>query len=246
MAHFEEGSKPIGWYRQLDLEFADGTRSSLIIERKPTGTHLPLPVRPAAWTRLGYHKCPCCPIAGENGTCPAALSMQMTLETLRHRTSTEQVTATAIDDTGNRQTVSWPLQMIGSILVQLAVFSSDCPVGRRVKPHLKKLPPFAPSSELLKHLLVGILGTRGGEIKGAQREVRELIEPLRQVFVYLMLRLRGDEQAHEDAIPNSIVHVDALAQLLSYQADQLTEQMAARLGAAPKPGFWRRLFGASR
>lgn len=243
MAYWDEGSQPIGWYRELNLEFPDGSSSHLIIERKPTGTHVPA-VKPAPWTKLGYYKCPCCPIPGEGGLCPAAHSMQTTLDSLRHRTSTEIVTATAIDDHGVKQTVSWPLQVVGGIMVQLAVFSSDCPVGHKVKPYLKGLPPFTPSADLLKHVLGAILGTRGGEIEGARREVRDIIEPLRQVFEHLMMRLQGDELAHEDAIPNSIVHVDALAQILSMQAGKLTNKMAAQLGTPAKPGFWARLFGA--
>jgi hypothetical protein len=245
-------SSPIGWYRELNLEFADGTKEHMIIERKPTGTHIPL-VRPAPWTRLGYYKCPCCPLPGEYGQCPAALSMQTTVDRLRHRTSTETVTATAIDDHGKSQTVSWPLQMVGSIMVQLAVFSSDCPVGRRIKPYLKGLSPFASSADVLKHVVGGVLGTHQGEIEGARKEIREIIEPLRQIFEYLLLRLRGDEKAHQDAIPNSIVHVDTLTQIMSFQANKLTDQVAAQLGtpakpqeglSGEKPGLWNRLFGS--
>jgi hypothetical protein len=227
----------------------------MIIERKPTGTHIPL-VRPAPWTKLGYYKCPCCPLPGELGACPAALSMQTTLDRLRHRTSTETVKATAIDDQGNKQTVSWPLQMVGSIMVQLAVFSSDCPVGRKIKPYLKGLPPFTPSDGLLKHVMRSVLGTQGGQIEGARQEIREIIEPLRQVFEHLLLRLRGDESASQDAIPNSIVHVDTLTQIMSFQANKLDDQMASQLGTPTpmprpvdkpgddKPGFWSKLFGS--
>jgi hypothetical protein len=180
--------------------------------------------------------------------------MQTTLDRLRHRTSTETVTATAIDDHGNKQTVSWPLQMVGSIMVQLAVFSSECPVGRRIKPYLNGLPPFTPSEGLLKHVMRAVLGSQAGQVEGAQKEIRDIIEPLRQVFEHLLLRLRGDETASQDAIPNSIVHVDTLTQIMSFQANRLDGQMAASLGTptpaprpadkpADKPGFWSKLFG---
>ena len=215
----------------------------MIIERRPTGTHTPL-VTPAPWTRLGFNKCPCCPLPGEGGSCPAALSMQTTLDGLRHRTSTETVTATAIDDQGRKQTVTWPLQLVGAIMVQLAVFSSACPVGRKIKPYLAGLPPFTSSDDLLQHILKKILGTQGGEVLGTRREIQEIIEPLRQVFVYLLRRLRGDEQSHEDAIPNSIVHLDVLAQMLTFQADRLNKEMIEQMGsqqAAESPGLWARL-----
>lgn len=248
----DQFARPIGWYRELDLEFADGTSTHIAIERKSTGTHIPL-VKPAPWTRLGYYKCPLCPLPGEGGACPAALSMQETLDRLRHRTSTEMVKATATDDRGQKQTVSWPLQAVGSIMVQLAVFSSQCPVGHKVKPYLKGLPPFSQAGDLLKHVMANVLGTQGGEVEGARKEIREIIEPLRQVFEYLMLRLRGDEKGNQDAIPNSIVQVDALTKILSLQANKLNDQMAAQLGTPPaakpeeapeKPGFWGKLFGS--
>ncbi|MBI3551035.1 MAG: hypothetical protein HY077_00835 [Elusimicrobia bacterium] len=247
----------IGWYREIILEFEDGKRAHFEIERKPTGTVIPLVKGgPAPWTRLGFEKCPCCPLPGEGGSCPAALSLQTTLDRLRHHTSTEPVTATAIDERGRKQTVTWALQMVGAVLVELAVFSSECPVGRRVKPYLQGLSPFAASDELLSHVLKKILGANAGSVEGAQKAVQEIIEPLRQVFVYLMRRLGGgSEQPHEDAIPNSIVHVDTFTQVLAFRARRLNEQMASELGwkdepksPSAKPGLWSRLrdsFGGS-
>ena len=245
----EPQNQPIGWYTELTLAFADGTTQNIEIERKLTGTHIPrLKGSPAPWTKLGFQKCPCCPLPGEAGWCPAAISLQTTLDRLRHRTSTEIVTATAVDARGRRETVTWPLQLVGAVMVQLAVFASECPVGRRVKPHLQGLSPFTPANELLRHVLGGILGPEGGSAESVQRAVSETIEPLHQVFSYLFRRLSGGGSAsHEDAIPNSIVHVDTFAQMMAYRANRLTEKMTSELGwkEPPKPkeekGLWARL-----
>jgi hypothetical protein len=33
---------PDGWYRELSIQFEDGTSELLHIQRKPAGTHIPL------------------------------------------------------------------------------------------------------------------------------------------------------------------------------------------------------------
>jgi len=246
MPDYTNNPEPISWYRELVLDFADGTSVTMLIERKPTGTHIPM-VSPAPWTKLGFNKCPCCPIPGERGACPAAVSMQTTLDQLRARTSTEIVTATAVDEQGRKQTVTAPLQMVGAIMVQLAVFSSECPVGRKLKPYLNGLPPFADSDELIQHVLKTLRGGDEAAVEGSRKDIQDIIRPLHEVFVYLGRRLRGGEEPHQDAIPNSIVHLDALAQMMAFQANRLNKQMAHTLGwekkvqpAAPA-GMWARL-----
>ncbi len=227
--------EPIGWYRKLTLKFADGTRTTMFIERRPTGTHTPSVSPPAPWTKLGFNKCPCCPLPGERGYCPAALSLQTTLDQLRYRSSTEIVTANAVDEAGREQTVTAPLESIGAIMVQLAVISSQCPVGRKLKPHLKGLSPFADSGELLKYVLRGLLGNNDGAVDSARREIQEIVRPLQEVLVYLRRRLRGGDEPVHDVIPNSIVRLDAWTQLLEFEANRLTEELAAKLAWGQKP-----------
>src|SRR6185295_6513939 len=99
------------------------------------------------------------------------------------------------------------------------------------KPHLKGLSPFIATEELFKHLLRSILGSQEGDPEATQKVVKEVIQPLHQVFVYLFRRLSGlAGAAHEDAIPNSIVHVDALAQMMAFRAGRLNDQVTSELG----------------
>ncbi|MFA5137629.1 MAG: hypothetical protein WC728_00230 [Elusimicrobiota bacterium] len=263
---------PDGWYRQLSIQFEDGSVELLHIERKPTGTHIPLlRERPEPWTKLTVHKCPCCPLPDILPTCPAAVSLQTTMSKLRSRKSIERVKATAIDANGRSQTVEWPLQAVGSSLVQLAVFASGCPVGRRLKPFLQGLPPFVSSLDLSRRIATMILQKHGGSIEASRQELAESLAPLHDVFTHLTRRIRVDEQDKiegmdgiaalaRDAVPNSITAVDAFAQLLAVRANSLFAQLSTDLGwtGAAKParpaapaqpkagGWWQRLAGLFR
>jgi len=254
---------PDTWFQELSIEFEDGSAELLRIERKPTGTHI-LRGRPEPWTKLSFHKCPCCPLPEAMLTCPAARSLQTTMSELRSRKSYERVKASAVDIEGRSQTVEWDLQSVGSTLVQLAVFASGCPVGRKLKPYLKGLPPFVDTMGFSRHIAAVILKKHGGSADAAGRELGEVLTPLHEVFLHLTRRIgadqqersapeQGEESAFCDAVPNSITQADAFAQGLAMRADRLFSEITAEVGwaeaekpapAAPASGGWlRRLFG---
>ena len=261
---------PDGWYRQLSIQFEDGSVELLHIQRKPTGTHVPLlRERPEPWTSLPFHKCPGCPLPDLLRLCPAAISLQTTMSKLRSRRSIERVKATAIDAQGRSQTVEWPLQAVGGALVQLAVFASGCPVGRRLKPYLEGLPPFVSSLDLSRRITTMILKKHGGSLDASRQELSETLAPLHAVFTHLIARFRaseadragagqgeGIELLARDAVPNSITQVDAFAQLFAVRADSLFTQVSAELGWTAKPaapvaqptagGWWERVLGLFR
>jgi len=233
-------AEELGWYRELIIDFKDGQRAVFEITRKPTGTHIPAVRNPAPWTKLGFQKCPCCPLPGDSGYCPAAISLQSTLDRLRHHMSTEVVTATAVDDAGRKETVTEPLQTVGGVLVQLAVFASECPIGRRVKPHLSGLSPFLSANDLIQQLTERIVAAGG--------DMDQFVKPLHEVFVYLLRRIvGGGEKTHEDAIPNSVVRIDAIAQALSFRARRLNEGLSEQLGWGRRKkldtGLWNKFRG---
>lgn len=261
---------PDGWYRQLSIKFEDGSGALLHIQRKPTGTHIPLLREgPEPWTGIKFHQCPCCPLPDTELHCPAAISLQTTMSKLRSRKSFEKVMATAIDASGRSQTVEWTMQAVGSALVQLAVFASGCPVGRRLKPYLEGLPPFVSSLDLSRSIAKKILNKHGGSIEAARQELAESLAPLHDVFKHLSRRINADEQSRpragqgieslpRDAVPNSISQVDAFAQRLALQSNSLFSQLSVELGwserpkPAPQPAaqpadkpWWRRLLGLS-
>ncbi|MBI5202657.1 MAG: hypothetical protein HY925_13785 [Elusimicrobia bacterium] len=231
------GELPDVWYKELSIEFADGSREYFHIERKPTGTHIPLlREKPEPWTDLKYKKCPGCPLPDMILSCPAALSLQTTLGKLRPRHSIEKVKATAVDARGRSQTVEWTMQEVGATLVQLAVFATDCPVGHKLKPYLAGLHPFVSSLELSKHIGEQILRKYGGSLEASRDELLSVLKPLHEIFMHLSERLKtdpnegGGERLSRDAVPNSISTVDAFAQLLSLRADRLFGQLSKEAG----------------
>jgi len=229
------------WFQEFRIEFADGSVETLHIERRDTGTHIPSRrEKPLPWTKLPFHKCPSCTLPNGILFCPAAQSLQQTMAKLRSRTSTERVKATAVDARGNEQTVEWDLQSVGSALVQLAVFESACPVGYRLKPYLQGLPHFRSSKELMRHVTTKILEKHGGSVEAARQELSEVLPPLKDVFICLMRRIRSQDDADSgasaeegvihDAIPNSVVQIDAVSQSFAMRADRLVDEISAELG----------------
>ena len=233
-----EGS-PDTWYQEISIEFSDGSTQALHIERRDTGTHIPSRREtPKPWTELEFNKCSSCTLPAMMRYCPAAQSLQGTMGKLRSRASTERVTAKVVDGRGRTQTFERDLQGVGATLVRLAVFETACPVGYRLKPYLAGLSPFSDSMGLMRHITRKILEKHGGSEEKAKQELREALAPLQEVFLKLIQRLRNDvlsakapgSQVINDAVPNSIVQVDAIAQRFSMKVDDLCAEIANEIG----------------
>ena len=218
------------WYNLLTIRFENGEEESFFIELTRTGTFLvPDREKDSDWTRLDFHKCPCCPLKSEETEhCPAAESLESTLMKLRDRYSYERVTAKLVDWAGRSTTVNWQLQEVGSIFVQLAVFSSNCPVGKQFKQLLKDLRPFATNEELSKHLISKFLLKHRGEIEQTKKDILQKMEPIRVVFSQLSKRLASDTGG--DAIANSIVRLDAFALNISLYLEEVLEEVKVDMG----------------
>jgi len=218
--------QPDHWYQELSLKFPDGTCEVLYLDMSRSGRHKPRPATaPAEWTQLSCHKCSCCTLLNDI-FCPAALSLEETLLTLRSRKSTEIVTASALDSESRRTSVTWPLQEVGAAFVQLAVFSSGCPVGNQFRPMVRDLRPFATSRELGKHLVYKHLLQHKGDAAASAQAVTERLMPLREVFSQLHTRLQMVPlEAFQDAIPNSIVHMHAMTLHVGIMVKRLVDEI---------------------
>ena len=218
------------WYQKLTVQFADGTVEVLFLDMSLSGRHRPRPVRlPAQWTRLGFEKCSCCPLTMED-YCPAAMSLEETLLTVRAHQSFEVVTATAMDAEHRTTSVQWPLQQVGAAFVQIAVFCSGCPVGGRFRPMLRDLRVFATGRELSKHLVYKHLLQHRGDAAASAQAVTAALEPLHAVFTGLFKRLQNvPKEATQDAIPNSIVVMHSMTMLLGIHVDKLIAEIMAEL-----------------
>ncbi len=222
-------------FKQLTIRFEDGSEESFYIELTRTGTFV-VPNKDDAsdWTRLDFHKCPCCPLDSEKvGYCPAAESLESTLARLQDHFSYEKVTATVVDSARRSTIVHWQLQEVGSTFVQLAVFSSSCPVGRQFKSLLRDLRPFSTNEELSKHLIGKFLLKHRGEIEECQQDIIKKMEPLRIVFSCLAKRLSGNTGG--DAIANSIVRLDAFALNVSLYMEEVVKEITKDMGWQFKP-----------
>ena len=218
------------WYRELTITFADGQSAHLQLELSHTGTHVPAFVgAPAKWTRLAFHQCPSCPLPKELGFCPAAESLAATMRQFEGRISHEHVMATAVDEAGRRTSVEWPLQQVGAVLVQLAVFSSGCPVGKRFRPLLSDVRPFATRDELVSHLLrIVLLRYRTEPDDVLHQKVHTLLDPLHVVFSHLWKRLA--EGTTGDAMVNAVIRLDAFTMLVPLELDAALRDLASDLG----------------
>jgi hypothetical protein len=220
------------WIHELTIRFEDGTTETFFIELTRTGTFvLPeIPSDPSPWTMLDHCKCPCCPLSAAFERCPAAESLETTLMRLHDRNSCEIVEAVIIDNANRATTVHWQLQEVGSTFVQLAVFASSCPVGRKFKSLLRDLRPFSTSNELAQHLIRKFLLKYRGEVNETKREVMEQLEPLRIVFHSLSKRLSGPSGMQGDAVANSIINLDAFALNISVHLEEAFGEILEDLG----------------
>ncbi len=220
-----------GWYRELILRFADGKEERFFIEMSRSGTFVLSDLQePAAWTRLDFHQCSCCPLSVDKVPyCPAAESLENTLMRFRSHFSYEKVEATAVDGANRRTVLEGTLQEVGSIFVQLAVFSSGCPIGKRLRPLLRDIRPFATNNELTRHLIMKMLLKNRGNIEKAKEDIHIQLEPLHEVFNNLWRRL-DTAPSGGDAVQNSIVRMDAFTMNVSLQVDEVLEELAADMG----------------
>ena len=216
----------------LTIRFENGEEKAWNIKMTITGSfQQPALEENPKWAQLEIHKCPFCTLRNNNSKyCPAAESLASTLFTLKDHNSYEPVTARIVDSAGRSTTVNWPLQEVGSIFVQLAVFSSECPIGLQFKPLLKDLRPFATNEELSKHLISKFLLKHRGKVERARKDILQKMEPIRVIFSQLSRRLASDSGG--DAMANSIVRLDAFALNISLYIEEVLEQVKSEMGWA--------------
>lgn len=217
------------WYHQLTIRFADDDEIVIPIEMTQTGTHIPsFPHGPSDWTRLEYCRCPDCSLTDRAEICPAAASLEATMARFDGHDSYEKVTAEAIDGADRKTEVEWTLQEVGTVLVQIAVFSSGCPIGRRYRGMLRNLRPFATKRELIKHLIGRMVLQHRGELALVEAQKDDFFEPLQVVFKNLSLRI--SETFSSDAAANSIIRMSAFTMLVPYEIGEALRQLSEEMG----------------
>ena len=178
----------------------------------------------SGWLALDFCKCPDCNLENQTSpNCPVAEVLAQYACDLADRQSFEKVKVHIIQE-DNRELIlrDVQLQTVVGELVRLAVFQSHCPVGRRIKSAVAKLPPFPRSQELLQALAIFFaLQASLSPGKSTKSEQVKYVQSLHGVFGNLCRRL--EKAGNGDAYLNGVVVLHSLSLLFSLTVPELVE-----------------------
>ena len=171
------------------------------------------------WVQLENHKCSQCTLKKDNyRCCPVALALGKYAKELFHRHSTDIVSVQIIDQSGRQLNMGEiPLQEVTGELVRLAVFQSECPIGRRVKKALEFVPPFPTDQETSKAFaLFFAMQQLQSMDKGQTKEAQTIyLDSLHELFENLSNRVRlitaGDASVNGVMIYHSLMMLVSLS-----------------------------------
>jgi hypothetical protein len=179
------------------------------------------------WTRLGFHKCPNCPLdEATHARCPAAVGLVDVIDLFRERVSFETVEMSITSPTREYRTRA-PLQKGISALMGLIMASSGCPILGKLRPmvetHLPFMTPAEATYRILSMYLLGqfFVARDGREPDWKLERIGEFFADVRQVNQSFAARLR--EVQIGDANLNALVILSDLSTLtsLAVEADGL-------------------------
>jgi hypothetical protein len=208
---------------------ADGTRHEFVVDldrpgQQPASAQLP------AWTALGYHQCPNCPLKAESSPrCPAAADLAPAIGTFAKVISYERamVTVTTEERTYRKEC---QVQQALSSLVALFMATSGCPILGRMRGLARTHLPFATMDEtlfrsvsayLVQQLLVH---KKGGapdwNLKGLLSHYDDL-DALNRAF-----KTRITEAAVQDSTLNAIATLGMLSMGVSLSIEDRLDELA--------------------
>lgn len=192
------------------------------------------------WTRLDYHQCPNCPVAGgAHRHCPAALDIEGIVAAFRDVVSYREVNVEVRtpDRTYVKRT---DVQTALRSLMGLSLATGGCPLLGQMKGPARLHMPFATMEETLFRMvgsyLLGqfLVGQRGGRPDWALGGLARLYLEIQEVNFALKRRL--DAAAEKDANINAVVMLTGIAMLVSDSLEQqLTELAPFAMGTAEPP-----------
>lgn len=175
------------------------------------------------WVRLECWRCPACSLEkGTHPMCPVAVVLAQYACDLADHSSYERVTV-HFTEAADRQTVieGVPLQRVVGELVRLAVFQSQCPVGRRVKAAMVHLAPFPTSQDILRALALFFAVRSGNQDGPLNDEQVQFMRALHDVFGHLSKRL--ENAGAGDVYLNGVVILHSLSVMFSLSAPELIQ-----------------------
>ena len=134
---------------------------------------------------------------------------------LFHRYSTDTVSIQLWEDSGRHlQLVNIPLQEVTGELVRMAVFQSECPIGRRVKQALEFVPPFPTDRETTRAFaLFFAVQQLQQKDKSSTEEQIIYLDSLHELFENLSRRVRAITKG--DAGVNGVMIYHSIMMLVS-------------------------------
>ncbi len=214
---------------------ADSSPETFDLKLDPTTLELidNVPAELPAWTELGYHQCPDCPIQqGERTHCPAAANLVNLVSgfarILSHEWITNEVT------TAERSYVQEvPAQRGISSLMGFIMATSGCPQTVFFRPMARFHVPWASQEETTyrstsMYLLAQYLRKRDGKDADLELDgLKNIYERVRAVNRAFIERLRAATE--EDSAINAIVVLDTQSLSIPWSIDSALEEL--------RPGF---------
>lgn len=185
-------------------------------------------VRKQTWLQLDTHKCSQCTLKKENHPlCPVAKNLSKYASELFHRHSTDIVSISLWEDSGRHLSLEHiPLQDVTGELVRMAVFQSECPIGRRVKKALEFVPPFPTDQETTKAFALFFAMQQlqtGKKANDVTQEQIIYLDSLHELFENLSRRVRAITRG--DAGVNGVMIYHSLMMLVSLSLPENLEKI---------------------
>ena len=219
--------------KRIEIEFVEDPNTPALcwdFEFSQTNTmymeNMPQDLEHEWWVQLENHKCGQCTLKKEqHRCCPVALALGKYARELFHRHSTDVVAVQIVDNHGRRLNMGEiPLQEVTGELVRLAVFQSECPIGRRVKKALEFVPPFPNDEETSKAFALFFAMQQLQSMDKSQMKEEQIIflDSLHELFENLSHRVR--QITVGDASVNGVMIYHSLMMLVSLSLPENLEK----------------------
>ena len=206
---------------RYEIDFEDGptTVFEVRLDAATLALKSPLPEDPPAWTELGFHVCPHCPLEPETSPrCPAAVALAPLVEVFDAFMSHHGCALTV--HTAERTVTADRLQVqkaLGS-LMGLVMAASGCPYTARLRPMARfHLPLASPEETIYRATSMYLLAQYFREGEGLEPDwtlegLSELYADLQVVNRHLSRRLNA--VVSTDSAVNAVVSLDVFAAFL--------------------------------
>ncbi len=209
------------------FQFGDGSIKSFPIKPETDASKADLP----AWTELGFHQCPNCPLASDTTPhCPMAVNLLPLIAAFGDRQSYDPVTAQAESAERTVTKATTVQKAIGSLMGLLTV-TSDCPHVGFLKPMAHFHLPFSTEEETIyrvasMYLLAQYFARqREQQPDWDLKQLKAHYEELQRVNHAMAGRLRAVSE--KDGALNALTLLDLFAKALPYSIDDSLEDVRA-------------------